>query len=396
MTFYVEKKLALGPISFGVSPNRPAGPPDDDPSLSTGASGEFIRHRSEGFFFGGQDRFTGPSAPVSPTIASRPFWESLKSGQPSRTYGFYALLIVGALLVLLGFSVVVRKGPQGWVEVILGAAMIATPIVLTAQERKKIREEEERVRAEREAIDKRNREMLTAYTSALDRARSERTEEAFAQLQREREALTLPYELWGPVARRTILLIGFDELSKDLHKVAEAVHRVGDAAGVTVADQNDVKSDLYRTLLWHLLADDRLGPAQARRLATIREALGIMDDTAPIVQQFQRLRGLTPQTLPRQRCTTQLGFGEYCVHESPTDQGTLHVTNKRVITDGKKRFELPIAHAFDVVANMDDGAITVKTDNPKKPLRLKLEQPVYTAAMLDLAASIDERPRGFS
>ena len=69
---------------------------------------------------------------------------------------------------------------------------------------------------------------------------------------------------------------------------------------------------------------------------------------------------------------------------------------QRAGTGGKKRFELPIAHAFDVVANMDSGTVVVKTDNPKKPLRLKVDQPVYTAAMLDLAASIDERPRGFA
>lgn len=396
MTFYVEKKLALGPISFGVSPGRATGTPDDEASFSTGATGEFIRRRSEGFFFGGQDRFTGPTAPVSPTIASKPFWESLKSGQASRTYGYYALLIFGALFILLGFAVIARKGPQGWVEVILGAAMIATPIVLTAQERKKIREEEERVRAEREAIDKRNREMLAAYIAALDRARDERSDDAFAQLQREREALTLPYELWGPAARRTVLIIGFDELAKGHANLAEIIHRAASAAGLNAEQENAIKVDLYCTLVWHLLADDRLGPAQARLLSTTRSGLAIEDPAAGVIQQFQRLRGLTPQTLPRQRCTTQLGFGEYCVHETTSEQGTLHVTNKRVIVDARKRFELPIEHAFDVVANMDDGAITVKTDNPKKPLRLKVEQPVYTAAMFDLAASIDERPRGFA
>src|SRR2546428_10388452 len=103
--------------------------------------------------------------------------------------------------------------------------------------------------------------------------------------------------------------------------------RVGEASGVTVPDQNDVKADLYRTLLWHFLADDRLGPAQTRRLATIREALGIMDDTTSVVQQFQRIRGLTPQTLPRPRWSTQLGVQEHCLYETRTDQGTLHLTN---------------------------------------------------------------------
>ena len=125
MTFYVEKKLALGPISFGVSPTRRTNAPDDDASLSTGPAGEFIRRRTEGFFFGGQDRFTGPALPTTPTIASKPFWESLKGGPPGRTYGFFALLIFGFIFVLLGLAVIGTKGPQGWVEVILGLAMIA-------------------------------------------------------------------------------------------------------------------------------------------------------------------------------------------------------------------------------------------------------------------------------
>jgi hypothetical protein len=396
MSFYVEKKLALGAISFGVSPNRGAAGPDDDPSLSTGPAGEFIRRRSEGFFFGGQDRFAGPSVPTPPTIGSKPFWESLKGDNPARTYGFYALLILGVIFVLLGFSVILRKGPQGWVEIILGLAMIATPIALTAQQRKKIHEQEERERAEREAVDKRNREMLTAYTTALDRARDERSAEAFAKLGEERKALTLPYDLWGPVARRTVLLIAFDELAKETSNVASIMHRAAEAGGLNTEQELAVKTDLYCTLLWHLLADDRLGPAQARILAAIRSSLGVPDEGADLVQQFNRLRGLTPQTLPRQRCTMQLGFQEYCVHETTTDQGTLHVTNKRMILDRKKQFEMPIAGASDVVVSVDDRAITVKTDNPKKPLRLKVEQPIYTAAILDLASAIDERPRGFS
>ena len=195
---------------------------------------------------------------------------------------------------------------------------------------------------------------------------------------------------------RTVLLIAFDELAKGTRDLSDIIYRAGNAAGLNAAQETSIRNDLYATLAWHLLADGRLGPVQARQLASIREGLGITDDDAAMIQQLQRLRGLTPQTLPHQRCTTQLGFGEYCVHETASDQGTLHVTNKRVIVDAKKRIEIPIARAFDVVANVDERMITVKTENPKKPLRLKVEQPIYTAGMLDLAASIDERPRGFA
>jgi hypothetical protein len=49
-----------------------------------------------------------------------------------------------------------------------------------------------------------------------------------------------------------------------------------------------------------------------------------------------------------------------------------------------------------VTVNASDNIITLKTDNPKKPLRLKVEEPIYTAAVLDAASQIDERPRGFA
>src|SRR5258708_7739616 len=161
MTFYVEKKLALGSISFGVTPGQTAA--DDDPALSTGATGEFVRRGNERFFFGGNDPFTGPTLPQSRSIASTPFWSSLKPDGTPRSYGLLASLAFGLLFVLLGLAVVGRKGPQGWIEVILGLIMIAVPIVMTAQKRKRIREQEERERTEREAMEKRDRETLAAY-----------------------------------------------------------------------------------------------------------------------------------------------------------------------------------------------------------------------------------------
>src|SRR5206468_11728198 len=103
------------------------------------------------------------------------------------------------------------------------------------------------------------------------------------------------------------------------------------------------------------------------------------------IQQFQRVQGLSAQTPPRAKCSTKLAFQEYCIYETPTEQGTLHVTNKRVILEGKKRFEMPVTRAFDVVVNADENMVTMKTDNPKKPLRLRVKHPVYAAAMLDLA-----------
>ena len=396
MTFYVEKRLALGPISFGVNPGQKMN--DDDPALNTGATGEFVRGRNSGFFFGGNDPFSGPDLPPTRSIATTPFWSSLKPDGTPRSYGLLASMAAGVLFILLGIAVVSGKGPQGWVEVILGLIMIAVPIVMTAQKRKKIREDEERDRAKREAIDKVNRETLAAYTAALDGFQKKRDDSSIALLQRERDALTLPKSIWSGSARRTLLLVAFDELQKrgpaGCAEIAQLIDRAAAAAGLSADEAKAIKRDVYATVVWHLLAAGRLGKTQAQQLATIREGFGINDEEAKAIEQFHRVRDLTSDTLPKIRCSMQLQFQEYCIYETPTDLGTLHVTNKRNILEGKKPVNVP--RGLDVTVNATDNVITVKTDNPKKPLRLKVEEPIYTAAILDAASQIDERPKGFA
>ncbi|MDQ6802041.1 MAG: hypothetical protein M3041_14545 [Acidobacteriota bacterium] len=396
MTFYVEKKLALGPISFGVTPGQKD--VDDDPALSTGATGEFTRRGNERFFFGGNDPFTGPAIPRTPSISSTPFWSSLKPDGTPRSYGLLASMAGGILFVLLGFAVVSRKGAAGWVEVILGVIMITVPIVLTAQKRRKIREQEERNRAEREAVEKRNRETLAAYTAALEGVQKSRDEASLEQLKRERAALTLPDTIWSGTARRTILLIAFDELKQrgtaGASEIARLIDRASEAAGLSPDDAKEIKREVYSTIVWHLLAAFRLGKSQTEQLERLRQGLGIGDQEAKAIAQFQSVRDITPATLPKIRCSTQLQFQEYCIYETATDHGTLHVTNKRNLLEGKKTIEIP--RGLDVTVNASDNVITLKTDNPKKPLRLKVEEPVYAAAILDAASQIDERPRGFA
>ena len=396
MTFYVEKRLALGPISFGVNPGQKMN--DDDPALNTGATGEFVRGRNSGFFFGGNDPFSGPDLPPTRSIATTPFWSSLKPDGTPRSYGLLASMAAGVLFILLGIAVVSGKGPQGWVEVILGLIMIAVPIVMTAQKRQKIREDEERDRAKREAIEKVNRETLAAYTAALDGFQKKRDDSSIALLQRERDALTLPKSIWSGSARRTLLLVAFDELQKrgpaGCAEIAQLIDRAAAAAGLSADEAKAIKRDVYATVVWHLLAAGRLGKTQAQQLATIREGFGINDEEAKAIEQFHRVRDLTSDTLPKIRCSMQLQFQEYCIYETTTDQGTLHVTNKRSILEGKKPVNVP--RGLDVTVNATDNVVTVKTDNPKKPLRLKVEEPIYTAAILDAASQIDERPKGFA
>jgi heme exporter protein D len=403
MTYYIEKMLPLGPIRFGVSTRKSLEAIDDDIALNTGPNGEFVLRRHDGFFFGDTTRVAEPVLPHARSISQTAFLSSLKPDGTLRGYGFLALLLFGALLILLGVGVVARKGPQGWLEVVLGLICIAIPIVMTAQRRKQIRDQEERERAAREALETRNRELLIWYTKALTYLHTDRGDAAFEALRGERKTLTVPYEIWGPSARRTILEIGFDELAKrgvaEASVIAELLGKAGDAAGLTPDDMAGVKHDLYTTVFWHLLADDRLGDPQEKQVTALRVGLGYTDsDLQPealAAAQFRDLRGVTSDTLPRAQCAIPLGFQEYCIHKAPLDAGTLVITNRRLIIDEKKRSEVLLPKVFDVVVDVDETLVTVKTDQ-KKPLRLRLGYPIFTAAMIDLAAGLDERPKGFA
>jgi hypothetical protein len=382
MTFFVRKRLALGPIRFGVTPRRLVDAIDDDPELSTGPGGEFVRRNrnAQGFFFGDTTRFDAPSLPVAKSVSSTPFLSSLR-----KEWWHLPLIAVGAVFVLLGLAVVARKGAAGWVEVILGLAMIATPIALTAQERKVLREKEERERAEREAEETRNRELLAAYTGALERVRRERSPEALEALARERAALTLPDEIWVPAARRTALLVGFEDFSN--------IDGVARAAGLTDDDIAAIKADIYRTFLWHLLADDRLGEAQEARLSELAQTLGYGGDE-PAAEQFRRLRGVTAKNLPQiEQPPVPLRFQERAIHQS----NGLVITNKRLIVlGGRKPVEVPLPQLNDIDVDADDNALTIDNTVTKKPIVVRADDAIYTAALLELAAGVNQRPRGFA
>src|SRR5205085_11478022 len=129
---------------------------DDNPEMSTGASGEFLRHRDEMFYVADHRPIRKPELPQLRSFATQPFWSSLVDGTP-KGWGFLAMIVAGALFILLGFSVVISKGPQGWMPVILGIILIVVPILLTANRRRTVRAAAERRPNERAERDKRDR-----------------------------------------------------------------------------------------------------------------------------------------------------------------------------------------------------------------------------------------------
>lgn len=416
MTFYVQKSLAHGPIRFGVSPRLTLDDIDSDSGLSTGKSGEFLRRRTQGFFIADTRPIGAAVIPTEPSISRTPFWTSLR-GEGARGIGYLALMTLGTIFLLLGFGVVVRHAAHrgaGWFEMILGAVMIAVPIVLTARKRQQIRQEEEKARAEREEREARHRAMLESYTAALTRLRENPNDENLAAAARERQALDLPYEIWAPLARRTVLQIGFAELARlspaRAREAAALISRAATATGVSDSDQIDTTVDLYRIFVWHLLADDRLGRAQSAQLSMLRQGLGIAEKDVSAeteaVEEFRRLQGIGLQNLPRTSCSIPLKFHEYCIHGTrgtllnqkgvALGTGSLAVTNKRVFIDVRKGIEIELTQIDDIEVDVDANLLTIHAARPKKPVVMRVEQPIYTAALIDLATAIDERPKGFA
>ena len=401
MTFFVEKRLAVGRIRFSVA-THDAAAVDGDVVLSTGPNGEFVRRHSDGYFFGDAPRFDGSAPSIEgSSIARVPFWMALKPEAKVGSWAILGLLPLGLLFILLGVAVLVSRGPAGIIEVLFGLMMMAVPIVVTAQRRKKIREEEARQRAELAAAEQRNRDMLGTYLTALENLRTDRSDAAISAIERERGSLELPYEVWAPVARRIILQIGFDELAsgaRPTSDIGRLIDRATKAAGLSREDAVGIKQDLYQTVLWHYVADRRLGEAQEKILERLEGDFRLpeMPLDAASAEQFRRIREASASKLERRECGNQLGMHEFCVFETSSNGTSVHVTNKRLLMDGSEDAEVPLPKIYDINVNVDDGSATIKSTDRKKPLALHVPDPIYTAAVLDLASELDHRPKSWA
>jgi hypothetical protein len=412
VTFYVRKSLAHGPIRFGVSPRLPLPEIDDDPSLSTGPGGEFLRRRTHGFFLADSRAIGAPEIPRPSSIASTPFWSSM-APEDAKGWALIGMMGLGLLFLLLGIANLVKGQSAGIIPLVLGLILIGIPIFITAQKRSAIRSQEDRERAEREERDRQNREVIGSYATALERLREDPSEANMLATAREREKLELSYKHWRPLAKRSVLHIGFDALAelgpKGARDVGKLIEKAGSAVGLDKADSRDVKVDLYRVAVWHLLADDRLGTVQAGEMETLRQGFGITDEhleqELAAIEEFDRLRGITRDELPREECGISLQFREHCIYTTPCrviprkggpEEGRIILTNKRLIVESKRRVEIALSRIDDVEVDSDTHLLRIVAARPDPPIELQTAQPIYSAALIDIATTIDERPKGFA
>lgn len=408
MSFRVQKSLGNSFFQFAVARRREFESIDNDREMSTGPSGEFIRHRPEIFYSADLLSIRTPEMPVHRSISSTPFWGSLVDGT-TRGWAFLAMLILGALLFLWGLALVPKEGNQEWVLFIPAAILIAIPFLMTTQKRVQARQHEERIRREHRERDERDAALLAAYTSSLEQLREDPSDATLATVRREREKLDLPYAVWADTAIATVLYVGFSTLAKlgpdRAAEVAQLMDRASDSAGLIEEDSRAVKHALYSTVLWHFIADDRLGHEQIKIVRAIQQGFGIRNEDVPLdasaEAQFERLRGIDHRNAPRCEADMALGMNEYCMLNVQVEAGganatPIYVTNRRVIVGGDKKLEILVPQIDDVKVDADSNRITLRASELKQPLEMKYDEPIYLAAILDLATRLDDRPKSFA
>jgi len=409
VSFIVQKSLGNSFFRFAVTRRRELKSLDDNPELSTGPNGEFIRHRPEIFYSADVRTIHTPVVPPPRSIAGTSFRQSMFDGT-RRGMGMLGMIAFGVLLLLIGLSVLTSKGPAGWFWIILGLILIGIPLFTTAQKRRVIRQAESRQRQEREEREARNRELLSTYAQSLERLLENPSDETLQFVLRENEKLDLPYSIWADTAIGTVLHVGFSTLARvgadRAAEVANLMDRSSDAAGLIAEDALAVKHALYSTVLWHFLADDRLGEVQLKTVRAVQAGFAIKPEDVPIdtssEAQFDRLRGIDHRNSPRCEATVALGLNEYCMYSAEIRPGgaegttTIYVTNKRVIVDGPKKIEVKVPTIDDIHIDADANRVTIHAAGLKGAIDFTAGEPIYLGAMVDLARRLDDRPKSFT
>ena len=66
------------------------------------------------------------------------------------------------------------------------------------------------------------------------------------------------------------------------------------------------------------------------------------------------------------------------------------------MVETKKTQDIPLPKIDDVELDMDEYVMTVKAAREIDQVHLQMEDAIYTAAVLDMATTIDDRPRAFA
>ncbi|MHB0968458.1 MAG: hypothetical protein ACYC7A_08735 [Thermoanaerobaculia bacterium] len=368
---------------------------------STGPAGEFRRHGSLGLYY---------SESSASSVAASEIKRKDRSAFDLRAFRPWMLVLIGlgALLVLLGLLVVIRKGPAGWVEVVLGAAMVATPFVMTAKQRRDARAAAERERLARAEEEERRKRTAGEFAAQVERLHADVTVGELETLRATREQREIPLEAYAHLAEAVILRIGFDllvERGLPPGDVSNRVIRIGEVLGLPDAQIAALRTQIYQKIVWQLLADRRLTPQHHARLDEVRRGLGVegaADLESSAIAQFEKIDALDPATLPKLHDVAARP-SERAVHQTPAtivngkgaESGSLLITSRRVALRGKKEIDIPVEFIYDVEVDADRNLLRiVERDRKEKTYDIVVPDPIYTAALVQIAAAMPRKPAG--
>ncbi|HVT05785.1 MAG TPA: hypothetical protein VHL58_20715 [Thermoanaerobaculia bacterium] len=417
MAFYIRRILETGPIRFSVAHRAARSSPDPSAELSTGPRGEYRRLGESILYFSESRDQTDPQFSRA-LSGNRSLWEMIRPGGGRGGYWPVVVMVFGALFILLGAaSIAAHKGAPGVIEVIIGLALVATPVMTMARKRQQLRAEEEKIRKEREDEEKRVQAIVGTYAEKLQQYRERLDDESLEVLRRERPTHQIPYEIVRPMAMHALTVAGFDAISRfreiGLDGVDQKIVTAARGIGLNDEDERIVRRQLYQKLLWHQIADDRVHQTRDI-LEQFRSNLHVdtteMEWDMAALEQFEKLAGVNSRTLPQiEDGTVKLRFHEVLHHKASGDQvrpeaqrvvtGTepnswsrLHpvsllVTSKRLMFGGRRKDDIPFSKSFDLEVDADQGVVSVKTPDAKKSVHMLLPDAIYTASMIDLAAT---------
>ena len=407
--FYVRKTLPSGPVRFGVAQRRTE--PLTDSRLSTGPRGEYLRRGAQGLFY------------------SEVPHEEMKdaTGQADeRHHGFnfaplaIARMVVGLTLIIFGLLVVIgRNDAIGYIELVIGASLIVVPPIRNWKRERQHREAMRLDREARAAEEARRREMVGSFAERLHSLRERHDAPALAAVRAERESKDIPYEAIATLARRMVVDTGFEAVATTHDRGAEAVGReiddVARAVGLSPDDLLAAKQEIYQRLLWHLLADDRLGDQQAATMLSMERSFGLTEAQTAMdhatTRELRSLAILTANSLPSRTCTPNLRFQEVCHHESagtllrPASRlqrskkwetispCTISITSKRIIITAKSTTSIPLGRVFDLEVDKDQDVLIIGSEGKKRHF-LRLTDPIITAGVIEAAAARPIKPQG--
>lgn len=403
MHFYVRRTIGPTRIRFGVNvldPLETGG--DGDGFWSTGGAGEFRRHGAPGLYYT-ESEATGPAA-----IEAQRDERKLFDFRAFPTW-MLGLMAGGMLFFVIGLLVVFRKGPQGWIEVILGAGMIAAPFIITAKQRRDARIAAEKERLARAEEEERRRKIVGEFAAQVERLHADVSDQELENIRKTRTKREIPLEAFAHLADAALLRIGFAllvERGLPPGEVSVRLKHVAKALGLPDEHVAELRTQIYQKLVWQLLADRRLTPEHRARLDEIRRGIGVngaAEREASAMAQFEKVESLDPRKPPKLLENPSVRPIERGIHETPAtilrgkneEPGSLLITSRRVALRGKKEVEIPVDYIFDIEVDADRNLLRiVANDRKEKVHEVVLDDPIYAAALVQIAAAMPKKPGG--